>query len=257
MAPGTIQWVYAFVDRPRDRFAKAHAFWSAVTGTRLSAFRGEDEQFVTLLPDGLLPPGADAFLKAQAVEGPGGAHLDFAVEDVPAKASEARALGATPVFAEEGLEVLRSPGGQLFCVVRWEGEKVRPAPLVAPDGTTSRLDQVCLDVPPAVFEAEKAFWPVFTGWSDRPGSRPEFHLVEPDPRLPVRILLQRLDTDGPAGAHPDFSCSDLESDRVRHEEQGAETVWRGPHWIVMRDPAGGTYCLTIRNPETGGLPDAR
>lgn len=248
MSDGVIQWVYAFVDRPKDRFAKAHDFWAAVTGTRLSAFRGEDDQFVTLLPE-----GADAFLKAQAVEGPGGAHLDFAVEDVPAKASEARALGATPVHAEEGLEVLRSPGGQLFCVVRWEGEKVRPAPLGAPDGTTSRLDQVSLDVPPAVFEAEKAFWPAFTGWSDRPGSRPEFHLVEPDPRLPIRILLQRLDEDGPATAHQDFSCSDLDADRVRHERLGAEAVWRGPHWIVMKDPAGGTYCLTIRNPATGDL----
>lgn len=251
MSDGVIQWVYAFVDRPKDRLAKAHAFWTAVTGTRLSAFRGEDDQFVTLLPD-----GADAFLKAQAVEGPGGAHLDFAVEDVPAKAREARALGATPVFAEEGLEVLRSPGGQLFCVVRWEGERVRPEPLVAPDGTTSRLDQVCLDVPPTVFEAEKAFWPAFTGWSDRPGSRPEFHLVEPTPRLPVRILLQRLDA-GTAGAHLDFSCSDLDADRIRHERQGAEAVWRGPHWIVMRDQAGGTYCLTIRNPETGSLSGPR
>ncbi|MGW7074953.1 VOC family protein [Streptomyces sp. NPDC054866] len=248
MASGEIQWVYAFVDRPKDRFAKAHDFWAAVTGTRLSAFRGDDDQFVTLLPD-----GADAFLKAQAVEGPGGAHLDFAVEDVAAKASEARALGATPVFAEEGLEVLRSPGGQLFCVVKWEGERARPEPLAAPDGTTSRLDQVCLDVPPAVFEAEKAFWPAFTGWPERPGSRPEFHLVEPTPRLPIRILLQRLDAAGPPGAHPDFSCSDPEADRVRHEALGAETVWRGPHWIVMRDPAGGTYCLTIRDPQTGAL----
>ncbi|MFI6091175.1 VOC family protein [Streptomyces sp. NPDC051218] len=247
MSDGVIQWVYAFVDRPEDRFAKAHDFWAAVTGTRLSAFRGDDDQFVTLVPD-----GADAVLKAQAVDGSGGAHLDFAVEDVAAKASEARALGATPVFAEEGLEVLRSPGGQLFCVVRWEGERTRPEPLAAPDGTTSRLDQVCLDVPPAVWEAEKGFWPAFTGWPDRPGSRPEFHLVEPDPRLPIRILLQRLEA-GSAGAHLDFSCSDLDADRARHEALGAETVWRGPHWIVMRDPAGGTYCLTIRNPETGTL----
>ncbi|MGW5868474.1 VOC family protein [Streptomyces sp. NPDC055239] len=252
MSSGEIQWVYAFVDRPGDRFGQAHAFWAAVTGTRLSAFRGEDDQFVTLLPD-----GADAVLKAQAVGGPGGAHLDFAVDDVAAKAREARALGATPVFAEEGLEVLRSPGGQLFCVVTWEGEKIRPEPLVAPDGTTSRLDQVCLDVPQAVFEAETAFWPAFTGWAARAGSRPEFHLVEPTARLPIRILLQRLDGDGPAGAHLDFSCSDLDADRVRHERLGAEAVWRGPHWIVMRDPAGGTYCLTIRDPETGALPSAR
>ncbi|MFG2502791.1 VOC family protein [Streptomyces sp. NPDC048441] len=256
MSFGAIQWVYAFVDRPKDRFGQAHAFWAAVTGTRLSAFRGEDGQFVTLSPDEP-DEGADACLKAQAVEGPGGAHLDFAVEDVAAKAREARALGATAVFAEDGLEVLRSPGSQLFCVVRWEGERVRPGPVVAQDGTTSRLDQVCLDVPPGVWEAEKTFWAAFTGWSSCAGSRPEFHLVEPTPKLPIRILLQRLDSDGPAGAHLDFSCSDLDADRVRHEGHGAEAVWRGPHWIVMRDPAGGTYCLTIRDPETGGLPSAR
>ncbi|GGV64222.1 hypothetical protein GCM10010277_70780 [Streptomyces longisporoflavus] len=244
-----IHWVYAFIDRPADRFGRSCAFWTTVTGTRLSAFRGDADQFVTLLPDG----GADACLKAQAVAGSGGAHLDFAVDDVVAEARAARELGATPVFAEEGLEVLRSPGGQLFCVVTWEGEKDRPGPLVAPDGTTSRLDQVCLDVPPAEFEAEKAFWPAFTRWPDRPGSRPEFHLVEPAAGLPMRILLQRLETDALPGAHLDFSCSDLDADRVRHEALGAETVRRGPHWIVMRDPAGGTYCLTIRNPETGGL----
>ncbi|MEV8022846.1 VOC family protein [Streptomyces sp. NPDC086554] len=243
-----IQWVYAFVDRPADRFGQACAFWTAVTGTRLSAFRGEDDQFVTLLPE-----QGDAYVKAQAVGDSGGAHLDFAVDDVAAKAREALALGATPVFAEDGLEVLRSPGGQLFCVVRWEGARVRPAPPAARDGSTSRLDQACLDVPPGVWEAEKTFWPAFTGWSSHPGSRPEFHLVESPARLPIRILLQRLDADGPAGAHLDFSCSDLDAARVRHEKQGADAVSRGPHWIVMRDPAGGTYCLTIRNPETGRL----
>ncbi|MEV0318017.1 VOC family protein [Streptomyces sp. NPDC050658] len=244
-----IPWVYAFVDRPADRFGRACAFWTAVTGTRLSAFRGDDEQFVTLLPS-----SGDAYVKAQAVGGgPGGAHLDFAVDDMAAGAREARALGAAPVFAEEGLEVLRSPGGQLFCLVPWQGERERPAPPIAPDGTTSRLDQVCLDVPPGLWEAEAAFWPAFTGWSSRAGSRPEFHLVEPPASLPIRILLQRLDSEGPPGAHLDFSCSDLEADRVRHESHGAETVSRGPHWIVMRDPAGGTYCLTIRNPDTGRL----
>lgn len=243
-----IHWVYAFVDRPAARFAGACAFWTAVTGTRLSAFRGEDDQFVTLLPE-----QGDAYVKAQAVGGSGGAHLDFAVDDVAAAASAARELGATPVFADDGLEVLRSPGGQLFCVVPWQSERVRPTPLAAPDGSTSRLDQVCLDVPPGAWEAEKTFWPAFTEWSSGPGSRPEFHLVKSPASLPIRILLQRLDAAGPAGAHLDFSCSDLEATRARHEKQGAEPVSRGPHWIVMRDPAGGTYCLTIRNPETGSL----
>jgi hypothetical protein len=27
----------------------------------------------------------------------------------------------------------------------------------------------------------------------------------------------------------------------------------GARWVVMRDPAGGVYCLTARDPKTGGL----
>ena len=34
---------------------------------------------------------------------------------------------------------------------------------------------------------------------------------------------------------------------------GAAFVAVHSHWTVMRDPAGGTYCLTARDPETGAL----
>ncbi|WP_228034802.1 ATP-binding cassette domain-containing protein, partial [Streptomyces spongiae] len=37
---------------------------------------------------------------------------------------------------------------------------------------------------------------------------------------------------------------------------GGRLVAEGTHWVVMRDPAGGTYCLTGRGQETGGLPTA-
>lgn len=245
-----IRWAYAFVDRPRDRFAQACAFWEQATGTRSSELRGERGEFTTLLPHG---PG-HAFLKAQAVDGPGGAHLDLAVDDVTAVSGRAQELGAAVVHREEGLEVLRSPGGELFCVVPWRGEQERPAPVAAPGGATSRLDQVCLDVPPAAYDGEVAFWAGLTGWESIKARLPEFHLVEPPAGLPVRILLQRLGSDGPAGAHLDLACSDVDAVRAWHEGLGARTVVRGPYWTVMRDPAGGTYCLTVRDPETGGLP---
>ena len=45
-----IRWVYAFIDRPKERFDQAAAFWTAVTGTTLSARRGADGEFATLLP---------------------------------------------------------------------------------------------------------------------------------------------------------------------------------------------------------------
>ncbi|WP_405882399.1 VOC family protein [Streptomyces sp. NBC_01384] len=248
----TIRWTYAFIDRPRKDFARACDFWTAVTGTKPSAPRGDQDEFVTLLPD-----GTDPCLKAQGIDtGEGGAHLDLAVEDVPALVESARRLGAEVVadHDDEGWAVLRSPGGQLFCAVGRHGESARPPVIQGPTGATSRLDQVCVDVPPARYEAEVAFWSALTGWESRPGALPEFHLVKPPAGLPVRILLQRLGTAGPASAHLDLACSDIEAVRAHHEGLGATAVSRGARWIVMRDPVGGTYCLTGRDPETGGLP---
>jgi hypothetical protein len=241
-----IRWTYAFVDRPLDLFGPARAFWTAVTDTRLSEPRGEQEEFITLLSE-----GTDACVKVQGVgPGGGGAHLDFAVEDVPAFVKSALRQGAETVAEHDGWAVLRSPAGQLFCAVPWHGESVRP-PVV--HGT--RLDQVCVDIAPSVFEAEVAFWSgLLPGWDSLPGSLPEFHVLKPPPGLPIRILLQRLGDERPAAAHLDLACADIEATRTRHERLGATLVAHGTHWTVMRDPAGGVYCLTGRDPETGGLP---
>ncbi|MDX2781304.1 VOC family protein [Streptomyces caniscabiei] len=246
-AGGPIRWTYAFVDRPAAVFERACAFWTAVTATRLSAPRGDQGEFVTLLPE-----KGDACVKAQGVDsGEGGAHLDLLVEDVHALIDRAVGLGAEAVAPHDDWAVLRSPAGQLFCVVPWHGEAERQ-PVV--DG--SRLDQVCVDVTPAAFEAEVTFWTALTGWDSRPGSRPEFHVLRPPTGLPLRILLQRLDSPRPTSAHLDFACADIDTVRAHHESLGATYVSHQPHWTVMRDPAGGTYCLTGRDPETGGLPPA-
>ncbi|MFJ5775813.1 VOC family protein [Streptomyces sp. NPDC093094] len=241
-----IRWTYAFADRPAASFDRACVFWTAVTDTGLSELRGDDREFTTLLPR-----GADPCVKIQGVaDGPGGAHPDFAVEDVDGFTGRARRLGAEAVAEHDGWAVLRSPCGQLFCVVPWQGERVRPPVVLG-----SRLDQLCLDVPPSAFEAETAFWSaLLPGWESLPGSRPEFHVLKPPAGLPLRLLLQRLDTERPVSAHLDLACADIDATRERHELLGARTVAQGPHWTVMRDPAGGTYCLTGRDPETGGLP---
>lgn len=246
----SIRWTYAFVDRRIELLDRAQEFWTAVTDTRLSAPRGSRGEFVTLLPG-----GADACVKVQGVDGgDGGAHLDFCLDadDLPGFVRSALRLGATMAAEHEGWAVLRSPAGQLFCAVPWHGESVRP-PVVR----GSRLDQVCLDVAPSLHDAEVAFWSaLLPGWESRPGSLPEFHVLAPPPGLPVRILLQRLGEERAGSAHLDLACTDIEATRVRHEELGAATVAHGKHWTVMRDPAGGTYCLTGRDPETGGLPSA-
>jgi hypothetical protein len=242
----SIRWTYAFIDRPFDVLDPARAFWTAVTDTQLSEPRGEQGEFVTLLSE-----GADACVQVQGVEaGPGGAHLDFSVEDVPAFVRSALRLGAATFARHDGWAVLRSPAGQLFCAVPWHGESVRP-PVVA--GT--RLDQVSLDIGPGSYDAEVAFWSgLLPDWASLSGALPEFHVLKPPAGLPIRILLQRLGEERPASAHLDLACADIDAARERHEELGATVVSHGKHWTVMKDPAGGTYCLTGRDPETGGLP---
>ncbi|MFI5974120.1 VOC family protein [Streptomyces sp. NPDC051452] len=244
-----IRWTHAFIDRPAATLAEARAFWTAVTGTRVSEPRGDAGEFVTLLPDAT--GGADACVKLQGVaEGEGGAHVDLCAEDVRGLVQGARELGADLVTDHGDWAVLRSPAGELFCAVPWQGERGRP-PVVA----GSRLDQVCLDIPPSRYDAETAFWARLTGWERLVGSRPEFTVLKPPAGLPVRLLLQRLDEERPARAHLDLACADIPAVRRAHERLGAVAVGGGPHWTVLRDPAGGTYCLTGRDPETGVLRD--
>lgn len=245
-----IRWTYVFIDRPAERLDAAGAFWSTVTGTRVSARRGEHGEFATLLVD-----GADAYLKVQGVRAGGGAHLDLAVDDVACARDAASQHGATTVTDSPDLVVMRSPGGLQFCLVPSTGEAVRPGVVDGPAGVRSRLDQVCVDVAPQAYTTELAFWRDFTGWEHRRGARPEFDLVMPPPSLPVRILLQRLDADQPISAHLDLACSDVPATQAWHERCGATALHRWPLWVVMRDPAGGTYCLTVRDPQSGSLPD--
>jgi predicted enzyme related to lactoylglutathione lyase len=240
------RWTYAFIDRPAEDFGRACDFWTAVTDTRLSELRGAHKEFATLLHD-----GADACVKIQGVRsGPGGAHLDFPADDVEQFTKSALQLGAEVVADQGTLVVLRSPAGQLFCTQPWDEASVRP-PVVQ----GSRLDQVCIDLAPSAYEAEVAFWSaLLPQWQSLPGSLPEFHVLTPPAGLPIRILLQRLGEERPATAHLDLACTDIAATRAAHERLGARPVARGTHWTVMQDPTGGTYCLTGRDPETGGLP---
>lgn len=173
MSATNIRWTYAFVDRPHGRLGAARDFWTAVTDTRLSELRGEKGEFVTLLSD-----RTDACVKIQGVDsGPGGVHLDFSVEDVPAFVESALRLGAETVAEHDGWAVLRSPAGELFCAGPWHGESVRP-PVVA--GT--RLDQVSLDIGPGSYDAEVVFWSaLLPDWTALSGALPEFHVLKPRP----------------------------------------------------------------------------
>jgi hypothetical protein len=239
----TVHWITGFLDTP-DR--SAETFWTAVTASRLSARRGGGA-FATLLP-----AGGDPYLRVQVVgDPPARCHLDLHVADVPAFGRQASSLGAVRVFAEDGLEVFRSPAGLPFCVVRWDGERERPRP-----AGRSQVDQMCLDIPDGAigavgsFDSEAGFWVALTGWERRRTDRAEFDfLVRPD-GMPLRLLLQRIGS-GAAGMHLDLACDDVPGEVARHVSLGAEIVREVPgEWTTLRDPAGRAYCVTARPPST-------
>lgn len=238
-------WVSAFLDLAPDDFDRGVDFWRGVTGYRLSERRGAADEFATLLP-----PDGDDYLRVQRLGGgPGRIHLDLHVDDPAIAAEAAVELGARVLVRHElGYVVLRSPGGLIFCLVRHPAT-TRPAPTTWPDGTRSQVDQVCLDLPPELHDAEVAFWQALTGWPRESSPESEFSRLQPPDSLPLRWLLQRLDDPGgPATAHLDLACDDREAETARHEALGATVVRVHEGWTVLTDPVGTTYCITERLP---------
>ncbi|MEV0899410.1 VOC family protein [Actinoplanes sp. NPDC049802] len=239
-----IRWVSAFLDRPARKLDLAVEFWTVATGS--PARPRPEPGFV-----GLHSETGDDYLELQGVlDGPGGVHLDFAVDDVAEFADRAAAGGATVVTDHGSWRILASPAGLPFCVAPWRGELRRGGPHRGPGGTLSRPHQVCLDIGPGRFDAEVAFWSGLTGWRLDTSGLPVFSRLQPEPPVPIRILMQRLGEDRDASAHLDVSSSDIPAVRAWHESLGATFIGEWAHWITMRDPAGGVYCLTRGNPET-------
>ena len=232
-------WIQIFLDTPSAAFDDAVAFWSAVTGWQPADRRGEDGQFLTLLP-----AAGSAYIKVQAVDRPAGLHLDLDSADRPAAIELARSLGATTAWTYHDVEVMRSPGGFVFCQTLVDG-----SPVLARDGSTI-LDQVCLDVPPDLWDAEVTFWRDLTGREREPGSLPGFARLVEDGR--PRMLMQRLDTgSGPVRAHPDLATAARADDVRRHVALGASLESEHPFWSALTAPGGQVYCLTDRDPATG------
>jgi hypothetical protein len=218
-------WLTAFLDLTAAELEPAVAFWRSVTGYDLSPSRGERDEFATLLP-----PSGDAFLRVQRVaDGPSHVHVDL---------------------HEPGqrFEVCTSPGGLSFCLVPGD-ESVRPAPATWPDGNRSMVDQVCIDIPPEIWDEECGFWAARTGWELFQGGRPEFRRLRKPAGQPLNILLQRLDSPGGSvRAHLDLSTDDREAEIRRHERLGATVASVFEDWTVMQPPAGSVYCITGRVP---------
>ncbi|GAA1164463.1 VOC family protein [Nocardioides aquiterrae] len=238
-------WVSAFLDFAPGDFERGVEFWQGVTGYTLSARRGADGEFATLVP-----PEGDDYLRVQALaDGAARIHLDLHVENPTVAAEAAVELGAQVLVRHElGYVVLRSPGGFVFCFVHAHRAR-RPPPATWPDGTASQVDQVCLDIPPSAYDAEVPFWQALTGWDLDPDVSEEFARLAPPDEQPLRWLLQRLDDDEPAvRAHLDLSCTDRAAETARHVALGATAGPAYDDWTVLTDPVGTAYCITRRNP---------
>ena len=239
-----IRWVDAFLDRPAGTLDAAVAFWAAVTG---SDPRPQDEPGFVRLGTA----AGDDWLEIQEVrQGPGGMHPDLWVDDPSAFTGRALSAGAGLVTDHGSWLTLRSPAGLPFCVAEWRGQRVRPRPVAGPGGVTTRPHQICFDLAPEDFDDEVRFWSVLTGWRLEGSAPGEFRRLQPEPPVPIRFLLQRLDESRPASAHLDVSCSDIPAGRAWHESLGATFLGEWPHWTTLRDPAGGVYCLTKGDPAT-------
>lgn len=237
-----------YLDLAPDEYAEAVTFWRAATGSALSPARGEQGEFASLVP----PSGDDHLRVQRLTEGPSGVHLDVYVEDLGAAVARAVDCGATVVDRGD-FAVLRSPGGLAFCLIPAAMPATALAePVTWPDGHRSRADQLCLDIGPSAYTAERAFWEALTGWSTRVTPRQEFARLQVPPALNVRILLQRLEHDeGPVRAHLDLATDDRDAEVRRLVALGAEQIGEGPMWTVLRPPAGPVLCVTARDPLTG------
>ena len=70
-------WITAFVDLAPEGHAEGLAFWRDVTGWEASPRRGDDGEFVTLVP----PSGGDHLRVQRLTAGPSRVHLDLHVDD--------------------------------------------------------------------------------------------------------------------------------------------------------------------------------
>ncbi|MCW2834107.1 MAG: hypothetical protein JWN68_2060 [Nocardioides sp.] len=236
-------WMSAFLDVPAPDFERSVSFWSAVTGYSPSARRGADGEFLTLVP-----PAGDDHLRMQRVgDASPRIHLDLHVTDARAAADRAVALGGVQVV-DQGYVVVRSPGGLSFCFVSHPAAQPAP-PASWAGGSVSIVDQVCLDIPGAIFDGEAAFWQELLQWPLKASPYAEFErLVRPDGQ-PLHVLLQRVGDEGPVRAHLDLACSTRGLELERHLGLGATLVAEHEQWTVLDDPAGMAYCLTDRAPQ--------
>ncbi len=246
-----VKWLTAFIDRTADSIDVAREFWATASDSTLSPWRGAHHEFATLQPtDG------DAHLRLQRIDaGDNGVHLDLHVNDVAAATDEAIACGAARVSNPSGVATMQSPGGMTFCIVTHRGEDTLSVGRRIDDAEFV-VDQLCIDVPAALWPNELRFWQQLTGWTFvRSAAHPELGWLAPEwaaDRRALRLIVQRTgDETSVVGCHLDIAARNVAAVVSYLESVGATAVAGLDGWSVMRDPTGVEFCVTARDPATG------
>lgn len=236
---GSPRWLTAFIDFPTSEFDAGTRFWLAATGYELSAPRGEQAEFATLVP-----PEGDDYLRVQRLgDGPTRLHLDVHVDDPWAAAEQAEAAGATLVdSSQHSYLVLRSPAGIVFCLVTARLTSV-PAATGWPEGHDSRVDEVVFDIPEPDLEAELGFWKSLAGgsWRAVDGDYPfEARAAE---RWALRLRLQPAAVATAPVGHLHIRTADRAAEVARLVASGAVVVAIRAGWTVLSGPGGMSLCV--------------
>jgi hypothetical protein len=236
---GSPRWLTAFIDFPASEFEAGTRFWLAATGYDLSASRGEQAEFATLVP----AEGHD-YLRVQRLgDGPTRLHLDVHVDDPWAVAEQAEAAGAELIDAgQHSYVVLRSPAGIVFCLVTQKLADV-PAPAGWAGGHESRIEEVVFDIPAEHVEAELAFWKALAGgqWWAVAGDYP-FEARASD-GWALRLRLQPAAIARTPVGHLHVRTTDRAAEVARLVEAGAVVSAVRDGWTVLSGPGGMSLCV--------------
>jgi catechol 2,3-dioxygenase-like lactoylglutathione lyase family enzyme len=244
MSPlGHVRWVHVFIDVPPAAAPATRAFWSRVLGWHVGSPWREHPEFTSLEP-----PHGDSYVHVQEVADRPRVHLDLVADDLDESRDALRDLGARALQRTEHWQTMTSPGGLPFCLCRRPHDGVRPPGTQHQEGHRSRLAQVCIDVPAAVYDDELDFWHQVTGWRKDPVGRPEFVELVGPPSTTLRLLVQRLGPDDAGDAtraHIDLGAdADVQAEAERLQRLGAQFVDAPGQWVVLTDPAGLPFCVT-------------
>lgn len=239
MTQATPFWLTAFADFPAPEFEDGVEFWRSATGHRLSSRRGQFDEFASLLPS-----AGDEYLRVQRLgDGPTRVHLDLHVDDPWTVAEAAEAAGAELIAdSGHGYLIMRSPAGQVFCLVTAALDEVPPA-TQWPAGHSSRVTEVCLDVPSVRYPAEVKFWKSLLGgdWAARGGDDPLVRRASGGWAL--GLLLQPAVIATEVSGHLHLSTDDRPAEVERLTALGARARAVRTGWTVMEAPGGLSLCV--------------